>query len=299
LVEPNKLVQKGAPLYRFDNTIYRLKLNEAEAKLAAAEQNVRVLQQQVIAARETKNRADAKLAFSKEEQARYKGLVPQGGAAKDLLDKWNEQVVADSAALYRAEANLKGAQLALDSTIGGLNTSVAQAKAQVEQAQYFLENCTIYAPQDGMIVSQQARPGLVVGVFRVGAIASFVTNEKPYLLATFRQQNLKFVKPGQEAEVALDLYPGEILRGKVKSVWWANAQGQYMPEGRLPEFAQQKPPGLIAVQIDLDSPNSHFIPTGGHAAVAIYTGGGKSFEIIRRINIRLYSFANFIRPFDI
>jgi len=39
-------------------------------------------------------------------------------------------------------------------------------------------------------------------------------------------------------------------------------------------------------------------PSGGHAAVAIYTGMGKSFEFLRRINIRLYSLANFIRPLD-
>ena len=45
-----------------------------------------------------------------------------------------------------------------------------------------------------MIVSQQARPGLVVGDLRIGAIAAFVTDDDPYLLATFRQQNLKFVE---------------------------------------------------------------------------------------------------------
>ena len=41
------------------------------------------------------------------------------------------------------------------------------------------------------------------------------------------------------------------------------------------------------------------LATGAHAAVAIYTGGAKSFEFLRRINIRIYSFGNFIRPLDI
>jgi multidrug resistance efflux pump len=134
---------------------------------------------------------------------------------------------------------------------------------------------------------------------RLGAIASFVTDEEPYILATYRQQNLKFVAPGQEVEVALDLYPGEIFTGKVVTVWWATPQGQYLPSGRLPEFVIPKLPGRIAVEVRLDDSAAQLIPTGGHAAVAIYTGGGKSFEFLRRINIRLYSFGNFIRPLNI
>lgn len=205
----------------------------------------------------------------------------------------------DQAAVKQAEANLRKAQLAQESQIDGVNTGILQAKAQLAEAQYFLENTTIYAPENGMIVSQQARPGLVLGDIRLGAIASFVTEDSPYILATYRQQNLKFVEPGQPVEVALDLYPGEILTGKVEAIWWAIRQGQYLPSGRLPGFELPKIPGRIAVQISVDVPEGHTFPAGGHAAVAIYTGQGKSFEFLRRINIRLYSFANFIRPLDI
>ncbi|MFT4961316.1 MAG: hypothetical protein ACI92Z_002405 [Paracoccaceae bacterium] len=158
-----------------------------------------------------------------------------------------------------------------------------------DEAQYFLDNTTIYAPEDGMIVSQQARPGLVVGDVRLGAIASFITDDKPYILGSFRQQNLKFVEPGQEVEIALDLYPGEILTGKVKTIWWATRQGQYMPSGRLPQFILPKPAGHIAVQIKVDVPEGYIFPAGGHAAVAIYTGKGQSFEFLRRIGIRIYA----------
>ena len=191
------------------------------------------------------------------------------------------------------------AQLAVDSQIDGVNTGVLQAQAQLDEAQYFLDNTTILAPEVGMIQSQQARPGMVVGTIRLGAIASFITEEDPYILATFRQQTLKFVEPGQEVEIALDLYPGEILTGKVEAVWWATSQGQFLPSGRLPEFVLPRLPGRLAVQITFAAPDAQRIPTGGHAAVAIYTGCAKSYEVLRRINIRLYSFGNFIRPLDL
>ncbi|WP_170374944.1 HlyD family secretion protein [Ruegeria atlantica] len=299
LVEPNTEVKKGDPLYRFDDTVFALEVEEATAQLVAAEQNAKILEQDVIAASEAIERANAQLAYALTQQARYENLVPAGGARQDELDRWDEQVTEDQAQVKEAEANLEKAQLALDSQIDGVNTGILQAQAQLDKAQYFLENTTIYAPEDGMIVSQQARPGLVVGDIRLGAIASFVTKDNPYILATYRQQNLKFVEPGQEVEVALDLYPGEILTGKVEAIWWATRQGQYLPSGRLPGFEFPKLPGRIAVQISVDIPDGHTFPAGGHAAVAIYTGQGKSFEFLRRINIRLYSFANFIRPLDI
>ncbi|NOD75169.1 MULTISPECIES: HlyD family secretion protein [unclassified Ruegeria] len=299
LVEPNTQVTKGDPLYRFDDTVFSLAVDNAKAQLVAAEQNAKILEQDVIAKTEAVERANAQLAYAITEQARYENLVPAGGARQDELDRWNEQVAEDQAGVKQAEANLNKAQLALESQIDGVNTGILQAQAQLSEAEYFLENTTIYAPENGMIVSQQARPGLVVGDIRLGAIASFVTEDNPYLLATFRQQNLKFVEPGQEVEVALDLYPGEILTGKVEAIWWATRQGQYIPSGRLPGFELPKLPGRIAVQISVDLPEGHTFPAGGHAAVAIYTGMGKSFEFLRRINIRLYSFANFIRPLDI
>ena len=299
LVEPNTEVKKGAPLYRFDDTVFKLEVAEATAQLVAAEQNAKILEQDLIAASEAVERANAQLAYALTQQARYENLVPAGGARQDELDRWNEQVAEDQAQIKEAEANLEKAQLALDSQIDGVNTGILQAQAQLDKAQYFLENTTIYAPEDGMIVSQQARPGLVVGDIRLGAIASFVTKDNPYILATYRQQNLKFVEVGQPVEVALDLYPGEILTGKVEAIWWATRQGQYLPSGRLPGFELPKLPGRIAVQVSVDIPDGHTFPAGGHAAVAIYTGQGKSFEFLRRINIRLYSFANFIRPLDI
>ncbi len=299
LVNPNQPVKQGDPLYRFDDTIYRAKRDAAQAQLVAAQQNALILDQDLVAATEAVERAAAKLAYANTQRKRYANLVPAGGARQDDLDRWIEQVAEGEAELKEAEANQRKAELAIDSNIDGVNTGVLQAQAQLKEAQYFLDHTVITAPEDGMIVSQQARPGLVVGQVRLGAIASFVTDANPYILATFRQQQLKFVAPGQEVEVALDLYPGEILTGEVEAIWWATGQGQYLPSGRLPNFRLPELPGHIAVQIKVDVPKDRIFPAGGHAAVAIYTGQGQSFEFLRRINIRFYSFANFIRPLNI
>jgi multidrug resistance efflux pump len=182
--------------------------------------------------------------------------------------------------------------------VDGVNTNVAEAQAAVGQAEYYLEHTTIYAPEDGFIVSQQAWPGLVVGDFRVGAIAAFVVDRDPYVLAGFYPQHIKFVEPGQPVEIVVDITPGQVFPGKVRQIWWATGQGQYLPSGRIPDFLFPKFPGRFAVELTFDDPDL-FLPAGAHGAVAIYTGRSELFEVIRKINIRLYSWANFLFPLDL
>jgi len=298
LVEANQPVKKGTPLYRFDTTIYEQKVTEAKAQLAGAEQNLKILDADVEAAQDQQTQAQAQLAYAKSQQARFTDLSRQGGARQEDVDKWNAEVEADTAGLGAAQAQLRKAELARDSNIDGVNTSVAAARAQLAEAEYYLGQTTIVAPADGYIVSQQAQPGLVVGDFRIGAIAAFVTDDPPYMLAAYFQEHIKFVKPGQEAEIALDIDPGRVLKGKVKAIWWATGQGQYVPSGRVPDFILPKLQGKFAVEVTFDDPEA-FLPAGAHGSVAIYTGRSSAFELLRRINIRLYSFANFLFPLDL
>jgi multidrug resistance efflux pump len=157
----------------------------------------------------------------------------------------------------------------------------------------------IVAPEDGRIVNLQVRPGMVAGDYRVGAIASFICDEGRYLLANFNQEQLKYVTIGQPVEVALDLYPGQIFSGKVGAIWKASRTGQLLPSGRLPEFKPalpDTPQGQFAVEILLDGDQSRF-PIGAEGAVGIYTQGmqGK-WAALRRINIRIYTWLNWIYP---
>ena len=135
-----------------------------------------------------------------------------------------------------ALAELERARLKYKSEINGVNTTVANMEAQLRQAQYYLDNTTLTAPEDGRIINLQVRPGMVSGIYRVGGIAALIADADRYLLATYYQQNLKYVRPGQPVEVALDLYPGQIFAGKVDSIWRGNGVGQYLPSDDIPKF---------------------------------------------------------------
>ncbi|MEO9530223.1 HlyD family secretion protein [Roseibium sp.] len=300
-VAQNQKVKKGDKLYQFDKTLYEAQLKEAEANLASARQNALILQQDIVLAQEALQEAQANAQYATDQVNRYTDLVPRGGAKQETLDKWTSQQTSANAQVAEAEADLKKAQLAADAQYDGVNAEVASAQAQVDQARYYVDQTTILAPEDGVIISQQARPGLVVGGFRIGAIAAFVADADPYFLATFYQEHLKFVEPGQPVEVALDIYPGQIFAGKVKSIWEGTGQGQIVPHGRVPEFLFMSPQGRFAVEIDLDEdPVLKRYPAGAHGAAAIYTGGGGDWvAVLRRVNMRLYAWVNFIVPFDV
>jgi Multidrug resistance efflux pump len=90
------------------------------------------------------------------------------------------------------------------------------------------------APEDGLIINLQVRPGMVAGDYRIGAIASLICDDGRYLLAAYYQEILKYVAIGQPVEVALNLYPGQIFRGKVQTIWKASGEGQYLPSGACP-----------------------------------------------------------------
>jgi multidrug resistance efflux pump len=301
LVEPNVPVKKGQPLFQFDRRMYEYQVSQLEAQLAQARQNVQVMQADVQVAAQKVLRSKAQLQYAQYQQTLSTNLATQGAGPEEDVQKWAAQVAADSAAISEAQAEEQRAILKYRSQINGVNTTVATVQAELDQARFYLENTLMVAPEDGTVINLQARPGMVVGDVRFGAIASFVCDADRYLLATFFQENLKYVKPGQEVEAAIDLYPGQIFTGKVLAIWQGSGSGQMLPSGVLPNF-QAVPPaapqGQFAVAIQLDDPDQSKFPIGTQGRATIYASPDSPFVYLRKIGIRAYSWFNWLYPFS-
>jgi len=298
LVEPNAPVKKGQPLFQFDRRPYEYQVKQLEAKLAEAKQNVRVLKADVEVAVQKVAKARSELEFANYQQLLAQDLAKRGAGTEEDLQKWTAQVKVDEAAVKEALAEVERARLRYESQIDGVNTAVASVQAQLDQARYYLDNTTLVAPEDGRIFNLQVRSGMVSGDWRIGAIASLICDADRYLLATYSQESLKYVKAGQPVEVALGLYPGQIFKGKVESIWRGSGAGQMLPSGSLPKFQPQPPEmpqGNFAVAILIDDRDQSKFPIGAQGAAAIYTKGG-GFAALRRIVIRTYSWLNWLYP---
>ena len=300
LVQDNDRVTKGQPLFQFDRHPYEDQVAQMEAQLAQARQNVNVLKADVDVAMQKVAMTYPELTYERYEKHSYDILVKQNSAAAEDVQKWQSRVDSAEASHLEAEAELERANSSYHSQIDGVNTAVASGEAQLRQARYYLDNTTLVAPEEGRIVNLQVRPGMVSGIYRIGGIAALIVDADRYLLATYFQENLKYVQPGQPVEVAFDLYPGQIFRGRVDSIWKANGVGQYLPSDEIPKFFPQNPDipqGQYGVKILLDDPDPAKFPIGAQASAAIYTDDEKgAWAALRKISIRARSWANWLYP---
>ena len=301
LVEPNTPVKKGQPLFQFDRTLYQYQVDQLEAQLMAARQNVKVLQNDIQISADKIVKLQSELEYAKYQKQLSEQLAKEGAGPVEEAQKWTAQVAAYEAAIKEAQAEEERSRLLYTSEINGTNTTVAQVEAELNQARFYLDNTLMVAPEDGHIINLQVRPGMVAGIVRFGAIASLIVDEGRYLLAQFFQENLKYVKPGQEVEIALDLYPGQIFPGKVKAVWQGTGAGQLLPSGNLPQFSYippEMPQGQFAVAIVLDDEDQSKFPIGTQGRATIYTNPDSGFVWMRKIGIRGYSWFNWLYPFS-
>jgi multidrug resistance efflux pump len=301
LVEEGVHVKKGQALFQFDRRPYEYKVHQLEAQLAEAKQNVGVLKADMDAANAQLNKARSDLAYQQYQQRMFDTLAKEQAVRGEDVERTATQVAAAVASENGAVAQLEAARLKYQSEIDGIHTTVANLDAQLALAQYYLQNTTMEAPEDGRIINLQVRAGMVSGVLRAGGIAAFIVDADRYVLATFFQENLKWVRPGQPVEVALDLYPGQIFAGKVQDIWRGNGVGQYLPSDDIPKFHQPDPriaQGQYAVRIILADADQSKFPIGAQGTAAIYTSQG-AWAVLRRISIRAHSWLNWLYPINI
>ena len=126
-------------------------------------------------------------------------------------------------------------------------------------------------------------------------VMSLVEVDGP-VVAFYDQNELTQVQAGDEAEIALDTYPGRVIKAKVDSVIWAMGQGQVTPSGTIPlSTLSNQPPGRFAVKFDIEPRDRDlFLAAGAVGHVAIYTQHGEMIHIIRKVILRVGSYTNYL-----
>ncbi len=298
-VQPNVPIKKGTVLFRLDPTAYQAKVDELRASVAKAEQNVKIAQENWY---QTKGRVE--LARTERDRAktnydRYvtanKAAGPQKGpfSAASVENK-RETYLAAIAKLTSATAAQRSAKLVFQSNIDSVNTDVAQFKAQLAQAEFDLEQTTVYAPTNGMVTQLILRPGFIAVPFPIKPVMVFVHAEKPRLFAAFIQNYIYRLRPGDKAEVLFRALPGRIFQAKVGTILPVLSQGALQPSGKLISANQatfERVPVQIILEEDIDKLN---LPIGTAGEVAIYTQHVRHVAVIRKVLFRIKSWENYV-----
>ncbi len=322
-VEPNRLVKKGALLFRIESEPYQAALDAAKAKLAAdeaklaqsgaglaeASAGVRQLREQLKAATSQLAAIRPRLDLARLRVTQNRELVATGAGDRFALEQAEANVTELQGQLDAAAANEAVVAQKLSAVVNGEQASVASSRAQIAaakaavdasraqlaNAQWELDQTSVYAPADGYAINVQLRPGSMVTSIPLAPAMSFV-EETFSVIAMYHQNELVLVKPGDEAEVAFAMVPGRVIKATVNSIIWAQGQGQVAQSGTIPVtgYAPQAP-GRFPVKLDVaERDRDVFLAAGAVGDGAIFTEHGAMLHVIRKVMVRVSAITNYL-----
>jgi membrane fusion protein, multidrug efflux system len=230
-------------------------IDQAKAQIAAAEAGKDAVQAQLIRARSERKRQEGLYqTHSTTEQNLETAVAAEGSLSAQLASR--------DADLNQAQTILRSSELAAEAeqrskAVLESQETQLQAELHVKQAslaavEVNLGYTRIYAPDDGTVGERQVRPGQLVSPGTV--VVSFVAFTK-WVQANYRETQLTNVKIGDPAELRVDEYPEQLIRGKVAEI--APASGSQFallpPDNATGNFT--KVVQRIPVKIALDDPS--------------------------------------------
>ena len=270
-IEPNRPIKKGDVLFKIDPVPF-------EAAVKAAEATLRGAKDQLNNAANKKESLTPRIDLAKKRVEQFTALAATGAGKRADL----EQAQSDL-------GNLQSEFLAADATESQAKAQISKSEADLINAKYDLDGCVYLAPANGRVTNLALRPGVRATTVAANAVMSFIQEDDPWILAFYHQNELRYVEPGNEAEIFLETYPGRIIKCKVDSIMWATAQGQMPISGWVGTTAALGlTSDLIAVRLLVEPRDKDlFLATGAVGAGAIYTEHGKILHIIRKVFVRV------------
>jgi len=216
-------------------------ISTSEADVANAQAGIAVAQQQLDAARAQLLQAQANDVKAQNDLVRYRQLVEKQEISQQLYDQAVAAAAASSAAvsaakssvaageqqvtqaharLAQAQANWRYSQTGPQQVASSQDRALAAAalakekQAALEQAELNLGYTKIVAPVDGVVqksveVGMNVQPGQ--------QLLTIVPLDDIWITANFKETQMKWMKPGQRAEIKADVN-GRTYKGHVDSV---------------------------------------------------------------------------------
>jgi len=266
LVGDNERVKAGQVLARIDERDFAVALDQAKADVVAARAAIASKEAQLDVQQAVINAATATVAvdqatanFAAQENKRYTELASTGYGSVQNAQQAQSRIAGAQAAIARDTANLASAVKQVDllrAEIVQANAALAHAEAVQRQAQLNLDYTAIIAPIDGIVGNRTLRSGQYV---QAGTqLMAVVPIAGAYVVANYKETQLTDVREGQPVDIAIDMFPGQVVHGRVDSI--APASGQEFallpPDNATGNFTKivQRIPVKIALQGDDGSP---------------------------------------------
>jgi len=230
-VKPNVPVKANDVLFQIDPAPFQYKVSQLQASLAAAKQQTEILKSNYEQATANVSGLTTQVAYNKKRLADIRTLAAEDANTQFQAQDKQVQYETVSAQLDAAKAAQQSAKLALDSEIGGVNTTVAQFQAQLDNAKWELSQTAVRAPADGYVTVV----ALTVGdrALQMHSAMSFIVEKEITLVGMFSQNGFQTIKEGTAVDIVFDNAPGRIYHARITAIPKGIGQGQVAVSGTL------------------------------------------------------------------
>ncbi len=159
--------------------------------------------------------------------------------------------------------------------------NLAKAQEQVAQAQLKialrnLEYTKISAPADGYITKKAVETGNQIQSGQ--PLMAVISLDDLWVIANYKETQLKNVKSGQRVEIKVDTYPGKIFNGKVDSIMAGTgaAFSLFPPENALGNYVKVVQRIPVKIIFDKNTDSSHVLRIGMSCVPTIITKDDQS-----------------------
>ena len=234
----NEMVRSNELLVEIDPADYSTVAAQKQSSADAAEANYKtmlaaldLMTVKVATAEATADQSKADTAAAEATDARAQADFQRNGELRKQNTISAQEFDAAQAAVKEADANLvaarqkavadasrineaKATQTATEASGGMALALFRQAQTAVQSAQLDLSYTKIFAPSDGRVTRKAVEPGNYV---QVGQQLMSIVPADIWVVANFKESQLKKMKPGQPALVEIDAL-GKSLRAHVDSI---------------------------------------------------------------------------------
>ncbi len=219
-VHENEEVKAGQVLFQLKPDSFRIALEGAQAKLAAARNQLLNLKASYAETLAQIAQVEADIPYYQTVFDRQQKLISNAAASHATFDeaKHDLEAAKQKVTVAKAQTETTLAQLGGDASQPiEQNPLYLEAKSAVDDAQRELADTTVRAPFDGVVTNVNAlQPGSYLDAAQQAF--SLVSTKNMWISANPKETELTYVKPGQPVTITVDTYPGVEWTGKVASV---------------------------------------------------------------------------------
>ena len=225
-VADNQPVLRGAELVVIDDRDLQARLAEVRARSSARRAAMNSLDREsslqsaaVARASADVESASAECERAERDQSRYEELASSQLVSSQRVELARLDARKMQSALTAARATLVLEQRRADLVTARkeeIGASIRESDAGVAQAEHDDDSTIVRAPIDGVVGNRKVRVGQYVHVGT--AMMALTPLRATYIVANFKETQVRRMRPGQRAAVEVDAYPGTRLAGTVESL---------------------------------------------------------------------------------